>query len=295
MHWNCSTLAGVQPGVSTTPLSVLRLDLPCQVPWDDMAVIDGDESVRFCTQCRLNVHNLSAMTAEEAKACLARQTDRVCVSFLQAADGRAITLEYQPVNRSRRRWQRAAVAAALVAATGGATVAAMRKPPPAVVPAAPPPVPVAQLSGGICAPSPVPYVPPMTAAAAPPVAHLAIQLQRDTRVAPIAARLPAGVEVIDLQYNVFPAGLTAGHGVSLVLGPRPRPGEPTPPAPAASARAIVWLMPRQYADSEDLSQPTDRQHPLRLAARNDQHDVLIWCEDAELERLIVAATEQPQQ
>jgi hypothetical protein len=33
---------------------------PCGMDWDNMT---GDERIRFCNQCSLKVHNLSAMSA----------------------------------------------------------------------------------------------------------------------------------------------------------------------------------------------------------------------------------------
>ena len=40
----------------------LTIASPCTASWDDM---EGDDKVRFCGECELNVYNLSAMTEGE--------------------------------------------------------------------------------------------------------------------------------------------------------------------------------------------------------------------------------------
>lgn len=63
-------------------VSVLK---PCGVDWNTMT---GDEQVRVCSQCNLNVHNLSAMNALEAATLVKRRkTERVCVYFKRNLDG----------------------------------------------------------------------------------------------------------------------------------------------------------------------------------------------------------------
>lgn len=55
-----------------TPLSLLnevRIVAPCPARWEDMR---GDDRVRFCGQCGLNVYNVSALTAAEAIALIER-------------------------------------------------------------------------------------------------------------------------------------------------------------------------------------------------------------------------------
>jgi hypothetical protein len=38
---------------------------PCPMNWNDMI---GDDRMRFCNQCNLNVYNISAMTKAEAES-----------------------------------------------------------------------------------------------------------------------------------------------------------------------------------------------------------------------------------
>jgi hypothetical protein len=60
------------------------------MPWDAMA---GNQQVRHCGECRLNVYNLSAMTEIEIQRLLVMQPaeQRVCVRFYRRADGTMLT------------------------------------------------------------------------------------------------------------------------------------------------------------------------------------------------------------
>jgi hypothetical protein len=64
----------------------IRVASPCPMPWDAMA---GNQHVRHCGECKLNVYNLSAMTEIEIQRLLAMQRteQRVCVRFYRRADG----------------------------------------------------------------------------------------------------------------------------------------------------------------------------------------------------------------
>jgi hypothetical protein len=69
----------------TEILTDLKVVAPCPIKWETMT---GDEQKRFCSQCNLNVHNLSAMSAREAVAVVKRsKTERTCVFFRRKADG----------------------------------------------------------------------------------------------------------------------------------------------------------------------------------------------------------------
>jgi hypothetical protein len=58
--------------------------------WEDM---QGDRAVRFCGECKLNVHNLSSLPDEEVAALLKRKADgeRVCTYFYRRDDGTIVT------------------------------------------------------------------------------------------------------------------------------------------------------------------------------------------------------------
>jgi hypothetical protein len=51
----------------------------------------GNDRVRFCGQCNLNVYNLSAITREEAEDLIRRTEGRLCVRFYRRADGTILT------------------------------------------------------------------------------------------------------------------------------------------------------------------------------------------------------------
>ena len=69
-------------------LEMIQIASPCTANWDDMV---GDERMRHCGACNLNVFNLSNMTRNEATAFLAEREGRSCVRMFKRADGTVIT------------------------------------------------------------------------------------------------------------------------------------------------------------------------------------------------------------
>lgn len=72
----------------------------------------GTERVRFCSECSLNVYNLSAMTRGEAESFIASREGRICAKFYRREDGTIITRDC-PVGQKiklRRRISKAATA-----------------------------------------------------------------------------------------------------------------------------------------------------------------------------------------
>src|SRR3982751_5962837 len=65
----------------------LRIASPCPANWDQM---HGDERVRFCQLCQLQVYNVSQLTSVELRALMANG-GRVCGKLYQRADGTVIT------------------------------------------------------------------------------------------------------------------------------------------------------------------------------------------------------------
>src|SRR5688572_11430868 len=70
------------------PLSRVRVASPCPADWDKMI---GDERVRFCGQCELNVYNLSAMTRTQAEDLIAGTERRLCIRYYRRKDGSILT------------------------------------------------------------------------------------------------------------------------------------------------------------------------------------------------------------
>ena len=75
---------------NSTSLGRLRVAAPCSANWDEMFSFEG-ERIRYCSQCQLNVYNLSAMTRAEAEALVGRTEGRLCVRFYRRADGTILT------------------------------------------------------------------------------------------------------------------------------------------------------------------------------------------------------------
>ncbi len=72
----------------SSPLNRVRIAAPCKADWDGMI---GNDRVRFCGQCNLNVYNLSSMARHEAESFVTRNEGRMCVRFYRRADGSILT------------------------------------------------------------------------------------------------------------------------------------------------------------------------------------------------------------
>lgn len=92
-------------------LDAIRIASPCSARWEDMV---GDDRSRHCQECRLQVHDLSAMTRAEAEEVLRSSTARTCVRLYRREDGRVMTADC-PVGRRRRMKTVAGVVASLLA------------------------------------------------------------------------------------------------------------------------------------------------------------------------------------
>jgi len=88
----------------------LRIAEPCQASWEGMA---GDERVRHCTLCSLNVYNFAEMTRDEVRELLVRTEGRVCARLYRRADGTVLTRDC-PVGLRALRRRASRVAAALL-------------------------------------------------------------------------------------------------------------------------------------------------------------------------------------
>ena len=69
-------------------LNNVRVAAPCPADWDSMY---GNERVRFCEQCQLNVYNLSEMSRAEAEELIGRAEGRLCVRYYKRKDGSILT------------------------------------------------------------------------------------------------------------------------------------------------------------------------------------------------------------
>jgi hypothetical protein len=96
-------------GCSSDPLRNLKVASPCPASWDAMY---GDDRVRYCGECRLNVYNISGMTRVEAERLIASKEGRLCVRFYRRADGTVLTKDC-PVGLAAVRRRMARVASAV--------------------------------------------------------------------------------------------------------------------------------------------------------------------------------------
>lgn len=99
-------------------LDDIQVATPCHEPWERMT---GDDRMRHCSKCALNVFNLSAMSKQEALDFVRTKQGlgRVCIRFHRRFDGTVITQDC-PVGVRKRQLRILGMATA-----GVATVAAL--------------------------------------------------------------------------------------------------------------------------------------------------------------------------
>jgi hypothetical protein len=66
----------------------LRVASPCSVGWENMT---GDEQVRKCDTCELNIYNTASMTQKEVEHLILNREGRLCIRLHRRADGTVIT------------------------------------------------------------------------------------------------------------------------------------------------------------------------------------------------------------
>jgi Carboxypeptidase regulatory-like domain len=114
---NPYALKRVQPALPPVLLENVRVAGPCPASWEKM---NGDDRVRHCAECKLNVYNLSDMTRQEAEHFIAGHEGRLCIRFYRRADGTIITRDcpkgLQALIRSASRMAGAVLAAMMATA-----------------------------------------------------------------------------------------------------------------------------------------------------------------------------------
>ena len=66
----------------------IRVASPCPAKWEQM---QGDDRVRHCDACNLNVYNLAAFTENEIRDLVANRKGRLCGRIYQRRDGTVLT------------------------------------------------------------------------------------------------------------------------------------------------------------------------------------------------------------
>ena len=107
-------------------LTNIRIASPCPVEWEKMV---GDERVRHCAECNLNVYNLSAMTKLQVKELIEDSGGKqLCGRLYRRADGTVLTQDCPWSLRALAR-KVSHLGASVLAAVMGVTVAMARNKP----------------------------------------------------------------------------------------------------------------------------------------------------------------------
>jgi hypothetical protein len=110
-------------------LSDIRVASPCPADWNKMV---GDERVRHCAECNLNVYNLSAMTEHQVQVLIAgSRRKRLCTRFYRRDDGTVLTQDCPWSFRAMKRKVSRLGAAALTALMSVTVAMGKNKPRPA--------------------------------------------------------------------------------------------------------------------------------------------------------------------
>lgn len=66
----------------------LRVAKPCHIGWETMS---GDEKVRICNACEMNIYNISEMTSAEVTTLIQTREGRLCGRIVRRTDGTVMT------------------------------------------------------------------------------------------------------------------------------------------------------------------------------------------------------------
>ncbi len=109
----------------SSKLDRLRIATPCHARWEDMM---GDDRIRFCDQCQLNVYNFSDLSAGEIDSLIANKEGRLCARLYQRADGTLLTKDCPVGLAALRKRVSRKVAASFAAMVSFASVAFGQQP-----------------------------------------------------------------------------------------------------------------------------------------------------------------------
>jgi hypothetical protein len=210
-------------------------------------------------------------------------------STLEAAGKRGLPVLPYRTPVPRRRW---VVPAAVVTAvaTAGATAAiraTTKKPiptPPAIVRVVSPSPPTAMVAGGMM-PPPLTQFDPRSS---PPAcvkggaAQLRSRLKYDTLGSAVVNAMPKGLDVVGINYSVYPPAFKEASGTVYMLG------KPAASGKDAELRCAVWLLPKgTKVDGGEASDETST--ALRHVATLGHNEVFVDGEaDAKFDKALVA-------
>ena len=92
----------------------LRISSPCPKTWEELA---GDDRIRYCGQCKLNVYNFAIMSRREIEDVVRKTEGRLCGQLYLRGD-RTVTAKNCPSTRTRTILKRAAATAAVLLLAG---------------------------------------------------------------------------------------------------------------------------------------------------------------------------------
>jgi Carboxypeptidase regulatory-like domain len=100
----------------------LRIASACPADWSKMA---GDDRVRNCSACKLNVYNTSELTEGQVQSLVEKREGRLCIRLYKRADGTVITRDCPVGIRAYYRKTARSAGLALSAVLGLFTTAAL--------------------------------------------------------------------------------------------------------------------------------------------------------------------------
>lgn len=101
-------------------INKLNIAAPCHISWENMS---GDEKVRFCQFCQLNVYNFSEMTNPEIEKLILKKEGRICGKLYKRMDGTIITQNCPTGLKAARKRLSSKVSVIFAAILGFCTVA----------------------------------------------------------------------------------------------------------------------------------------------------------------------------
>ncbi len=109
------------------PKFLPRISQPCSQDWRAMS---GDNKLRYCEHCQLNVHNLDAMSLAEQEVLLAQRGTRHCIAYVGTDRSiRVRTGTWLLIQRLLRPWRAALALVAFVLPFGTSGCATAHSPP----------------------------------------------------------------------------------------------------------------------------------------------------------------------
>jgi ankyrin repeat protein len=89
-------------------LDRITIPVPCDADWDSMS---GNDQVRFCEHCNLQVRDISSLTQQNVMRLVARSQGRLCVRYTQLGGGGVLARAPEKLHRISRRVSRMAAGA----------------------------------------------------------------------------------------------------------------------------------------------------------------------------------------